>query len=48
MSSICALIGISSAIWALVGFVTGYNYGVKDTERRWSDAVGRFNDKSPR
>lgn len=26
---------------ALFGYVSGYNTGVRETERRWSDAVGR-------
>lgn len=35
---ILGLIGI--ALWG-TGFLQGWNSGVKDTERRWSDAVSR-------
>lgn len=28
-----------------VGYIGGYEMGVKDTERRWSDAVGRKADR---
>lgn len=32
------------AIGVLAGCVTGYRWGVEDTERRWSDAVARKED----
>lgn len=36
---------LGAAVGAIVGFVHGVNVGVQDTERRWSDAVGRAGHK---
>ncbi len=32
------------ALGVLAGCVTGYRWGVEDTERRWADAVARKAD----
>lgn len=33
---------------AVVNLYVGYNAGVKDTEKRWSDAVARAEDSQQR
>lgn len=36
---------IASTIFSLIGYVVGWHAGTKDTERRWSEAVGRAKDR---
>jgi len=40
---ICAVV-VAFAVGYACGFFAGDDYGTKDTERRWSDAVGRAHD----
>ncbi len=35
---LCAVAGLS------IGFVIGERFGIRDTERRWSDAVNRADE----
>jgi hypothetical protein len=37
--------GLLGAFAYMVGFVRGHGAGVKETERRWSEAVGRADDR---
>jgi hypothetical protein len=39
--TVVALCFVSFGGGWLLGYVLGWNAGTKDTERRWSDAVGR-------
>jgi hypothetical protein len=39
--AIAILVGGLLAIGAVACLETGYHYGVKETERRWSEAVNR-------
>lgn len=35
-------------VFAALAFVAGYGVGVRDTEKRWSDAVNRAEDSRKR
>ncbi len=43
-------VGLAFCVGGLIGWLSGYTHGwtlgEKDTERRWSEAVGRAHDRS--
>lgn len=48
MAYLFSSIAVLALVFAGIGWVLGANWGIRDTERRWSEAVARANDSRAR